>query len=77
MLFIFLVSCQIPLYGIHSNSGIDPFYWVRMIIASNRGTIMELGISPIVSAGMILQLLAGAKMIAFDQSVKEDRILFE
>ena len=58
-LFIFLVCCQIPLYGIKSNTSSDPFYWMRVILASNRGTLMELGISPIVTSGMVMQLLAG------------------
>lgn len=53
-LFIYLVCCQIPLYGVNRASGADPFYWMRVILASNRGTLMELGISPIVTAGMIL-----------------------
>ena len=43
----------------------------------NRGTIMELGISPIVTSSMIMQLLTGLKLIVFDQSVKEERQLFE
>jgi len=34
--------------------GADPFYWMRVILASNKGTLMELGISPIVTSGMIL-----------------------
>eukprot|EP01137_Pigoraptor_chileana_P022680 Opistho-2@7118 len=75
-LFIFLVCCQIPLYGIMSSDSADPFYWLRVILASNRGTLMELGISPIVTSGMIMQLLAGAKIIEVDNSVKEDRALF-
>jgi protein transport protein SEC61 subunit alpha len=58
-LFIFLVCCQIPLYGIKTNSSSDPFYWMRVILASNRGTLMELGISPIVTSGLVMQLLAG------------------
>lgn len=37
---------------------------------------MELGISPIITSGMIIQLLAGAKIIDVDQTVKEDRDLF-
>lgn len=37
---------------------------------------MELGISPIVTSGMIMQLLAGAKIIEVDQSIKADRELF-
>eukprot|EP01090_Pellita_catalonica_P012294 TRINITY_DN262_c0_g1_i1.p1 TRINITY_DN262_c0_g1~~TRINITY_DN262_c0_g1_i1.p1 ORF type:complete len:479 (+),score=67.13 TRINITY_DN262_c0_g1_i1:125-1561(+) len=75
-LLIFLVCCQIPLYGIVSSSSSDPFYWMRVILASNRGTLMELGISPIVTSGLVMQLLAGAKLIQVDQSVKEERALF-
>jgi protein transport protein SEC61 subunit alpha len=76
VLFIFLVCCQIPLYGVSTGKGGDPLYWVRVILASNRGTLMELGISPIVTSGMVMQLLAGVKMIEVDMSVKEDRALF-
>jgi protein transport protein SEC61 subunit alpha len=75
-LFVFLVCCQIPLYGIMTSKSADPFYWMRVILASNRGTLMELGISPIVTSGMVMQLLAGAKIIEVDQSLKEDRVLF-
>lgn len=76
-LFIYLVCAQIPLYGIMTTSGADPFYWMRVILASNRGTLMELGISPIVTSGLVMQLLAGSKIIQVDQSVKEDRTLFQ
>jgi len=72
-LFIFLVCSQLPLYGIKSQAGADPFYWVRVIMASNRGTCMELGISPQVTAGLVVQLLAGSKIIDVDKSVKADR----
>jgi len=49
---------------------------MRIILASNRGTLMELGVTPIISAGMVLQLLAGSRTIQFNQSNKEDRVLF-
>jgi protein transport protein SEC61 subunit alpha len=75
-LFLFLVCCQIPLYGIQSSESGDPFYWVRVIMASNRGSLMELGISPIITSGMVMQLLSGAKIIEVDQGVKDDRSLF-
>jgi len=75
-LFIYLVCCQIPLYGIKSSESSDPFYWMRVILASNRGTLMELGISPIVTSGLVMQLLAGSKIIDVDQGLKEDRALF-
>lgn len=59
-----------------SSESSDPFYWMRVMMASNRGTLMELGITPIMSSGTIMQLLAGAQIITIDQNVKEDRILF-
>ena len=34
----------------------DPLYWLRMMLASNRGTLMELGITPIISSGMVFQV---------------------
>lgn len=74
-LFIFLVCCQIPLFGIMSSDSADPFYWTRVIMASNRGTLMELGISPIVTSGLIMQLLAGAKILEVGDTPK-DRSLF-
>ena len=76
VLVIFLICCQVPLFGVTASESSDPLYWLRVIIASNRGTLMELGISPIVTSGLIMQLLAGAKIISVDQSLKEDRELF-
>eukprot|EP00814_Leptocylindrus_danicus_P007652 CAMPEP_0116018318 /NCGR_PEP_ID=MMETSP0321-20121206/8575_1 /TAXON_ID=163516 /ORGANISM="Leptocylindrus danicus var. danicus, Strain B650" /LENGTH=461 /DNA_ID=CAMNT_0003488685 /DNA_START=74 /DNA_END=1459 /DNA_ORIENTATION=+ len=75
-LFIFLVCCQIPLYGVQSAKSSDPFYWMRVILASNRGTLMELGISPIVTSGLVMQLLAGSRLIEVNYNIKEDRALF-
>jgi protein transport protein SEC61 subunit alpha len=74
---VYLLCCQIPLYGIIKSEEADPFYWMRAILASNRGTLMELGISPIVTASMIMQLLSGAKLIKVDQSNKEEKALYE
>lgn len=37
---------------------------------------MELGISPIITSGMIMQLLAGSRLVEVDQSLNEDRTLF-
>lgn len=38
-LLIFLVLSQVPLYGIVSADSADPLFWLRMIMASNRGTV--------------------------------------
>ena len=74
-LYIYLICSQIPLYGAAQNSSSDPLYWVRVILASNRGTLMELGISPLVTSSMIIQFFVGAKMINIDPSVPRDKEL--
>ncbi|EPY19573.1 protein transport protein SEC61 subunit alpha [Strigomonas culicis] len=76
-LFIFLVSCQVPVYGARPANSSDPFYWMRIVLASNRGTLMELGISPMVTASLILELIAGVGIITYDAENKEERSLFE
>ena len=43
----------------------DPLYWMRVIRASNRGTLMELGISPIITSGMVMQLLFMGPWLVF------------
>jgi len=50
---------------------------MRNILASNRGTLMELGIHPYVTAGMVMQLLSGTKIIEFDQNDKDEKALFQ
>lgn len=76
-LFIFLVCCQIPVFGIRPKTGADPFYWMRMILAGNKGTLMELGISPIVTASLIMQLLQGAKILSMDTQSPRDTKLYK
>jgi preprotein translocase SecY subunit len=75
VLIVYLVMSEISLYGITSSVQ-EQFGALRVIFASNRGTLMELGIGPIVTAGLILQLLAGSAMIKCDMSNAEDRGLF-
>ena len=71
-LLIYLVCSRLPLYGIQTTNQADPMYWVRAIFASSRGTTMELGISPIITSGLIIQLLVGSKLLDIDTSVKSD-----
>lgn len=75
-LLVYLVCSQIPLYGISVKSSTDAFYIMRMILASNKNTLMELGISPIITAGMIMQLLQGARILDVDMRNSSDRQLF-
>ncbi len=75
VLIVYLVMSEIPLFGI-AKATTDQFSALRVIFASNRGTLMELGIGPIVTAGLILQLLAGSAIIQCDMGDPTDRSLF-
>lgn len=37
--FFCCLVIQIPLFGIMSSDSADPFYWMRVILASNRGMV--------------------------------------
>lgn len=75
-LLIYMVCSNLPLYGVQRAQTSDPFYWMRVILASNRGTLMELGVSPLVTTGMVMQLLVGAKILDVNLDNKEDRVLY-
>jgi preprotein translocase SecY subunit len=74
-LVVFLAMAQVPLYGVPVGLQ-DQLAYTRVIFASSQGTLMELGIGPIVTAGLILQLLKGAEIIKLDFKKPEDRALF-
>jgi len=76
VLVIYLIMSNIPLYGVDLQESTDYFYWLRVILASQRGTLTELGIGPIVTSGLIMQLLLGSKMINIDMSDPYDRSMF-
>jgi preprotein translocase SecY subunit len=76
-LVVFLVMSEIPLYGVSSaGSAGTQASVLRTIFASSQGTLMELGIGPIVTAGLISQLLVGSELIKLDFSKPEDRSTF-
>ncbi len=74
-LVIYLIMGQIPLYGAPT-SVFDPFAFARVIFASQQGTLVELGIGPIVTAGLLMQLLRGSEIIKLDFKNTDDRALF-
>ncbi|MFW9955335.1 MAG: preprotein translocase subunit SecY [Candidatus Thorarchaeota archaeon] len=76
VLIIFLIMSHLPLYGVDKQAGTDYLWAMRVILASTRGTLMELGIGPIVTAGLVMQLLSGSKIINVDFGDPEDRALF-
>jgi preprotein translocase subunit SecY len=54
----------------------DPLYNLRTILASKKGTLMELGLAPFFSAYMFLHVLVGTRFIDCNMGNKTDRELF-
>ncbi|NPE07454.1 MAG: preprotein translocase subunit SecY [Asgard group archaeon] len=76
-LVVYFIMISVPLYGIETTAGqADPFFAMRAILASQRGTLGELGIGPIVTAGLIMQLLVGSQIIKVDFNNPEERALY-
>jgi len=76
-LAIYLVMAEIPLFGApFLQQGYEQYFFYRVIFASKQGSLMELGIGPIVTAGLIMQILAGSKILKVDMSNPKDRGLF-
>jgi preprotein translocase subunit SecY len=68
----YFVLSEIPIFGA-VRQGSDPYYYLRVIFASSRGSLMELGIQPIITSGIITQLLSSSGLIGFDNKESEDR----
>ena len=75
ILALYLIMLAVPLWGI-TTEGQDPFFALRAILASQRGSLAELGIGPIVTAGMILQLLVGSRIISVNFQDSEEKMLY-
>jgi protein transport protein SEC61 subunit alpha len=73
---IFLVLSQLPLYGIQSATA-DPFYHQRSMIASSRGTLMELGVGPILTSGILMQIFSSARLFEINHNLSDDRMAFQ
>jgi len=75
VLIVYLVMSETSLFGVEKTA-LGELAALRVIFASSRGSLMELGIGPIVTAGLILQLLVGSAMIQCNMSDPQDRALF-
>lgn len=76
VLVLYYVLTQIPLYGL-SSAAVDQFAQLRAVMAGSFGSILTLGIGPIVTSSIVLQLLVGAKLLKLDLSSHHDKALFQ
>ncbi|MEA1894672.1 MAG: preprotein translocase subunit SecY [Euryarchaeota archaeon] len=76
ILALYFALSNVPLFGMSPEST-DMFHMYRAFFAGQGGTLMLLGIGPIVTGSIILQLLVGAKVINLDMSDPHDQTLFQ
>ncbi len=76
ILILFIILGQITVYGV-SKSAQERFQFLEMILGSKMGSLITLGIGPIVTASIILQLLVGSKIIPWNLRTTEGKIKFQ
>ena len=76
VLIAFFVMSSIALYGL-ANNAMERFEYLAVIMGTSFGSIISLGIGPIVMASIILQLLVGSKILDIDTSTQEGKKFFQ
>ena len=76
VLIIFFVLGLLPLFGLGSNQ-LSRFEYLSIILAAQFGSIISLGIGPIVTASIVLQLLNGSGIVKFDLTTAEGKKTFQ
>src|SRR3989338_3592404 len=71
-LVVFFFLSIIPLYGLGQNE-LSRFEILSIILGASFGSILSLGIGPIVTGSIVLQLLNGSGILKFDTSSHEGR----
>ena len=75
VLYFFLTTIQ--LWGIPADPGEDIFGQFRTILAGEQGSLLQVGIGPIVTASIVLQLLGGANLLGLDTNDPRDQALYQ
>ncbi len=75
ILILYFVLTNIPLFGLDPNSQDIFLYW-RALLAGASGSLVQLGIGPIVTASIVLQLLKGADILHIDTSEARGQVMY-
>ncbi len=76
ILLLFLLLGQITAFGI-SEVSLQQFQFLEIVLGSSIGSLMTLGIGPIVTASIILQLLVGSKLLPWNVKTDEGKRKFQ
>ena len=76
ILALYFILSQIELYGLGQNA-LEQFAFLSTILGASFGSLVSLGIGPIVTASIVLQLLNGSGLINFDLTKPEGKKRFQ
>ncbi len=76
VLLSFFILANVSLYGV-SKGFLDRFEFLEVILGTDFGSIISLGIGPIVMASIILQLLVGSGILNIDTKSEEGKKFFQ
>ena len=75
-LVLFFVLGFVPLFGLGENA-LQQFEFLSIILGASFGSIISLGIGPLVTASIVLQLLSGTGILKLDLTTIEGRQRFQ
>ncbi|WP_436344136.1 preprotein translocase subunit SecY [Natronorubrum sp. FCH18a] len=75
VLYFFLTN--IALLGLQGGEANDIFGEFRSVLAGEMGSLLQVGIGPIVTASIVLQLLGGANLLGLDTDDPRDQVLYQ
>ncbi|MBN2458578.1 preprotein translocase subunit SecY [Candidatus Woesearchaeota archaeon] len=76
ILVLFFILGMIPLFGLGANT-LQQFEYLSIILGAKFGSIISLGIGPIVTASIVLQLLNGSGLLKFDLTSQDGKKTFQ
>lgn len=76
VLVSFFVLANISLYGLREEA-VMKFEYIAILLGTDFGSIISLGIGPIVMASIILQLLVGSKILNIDTTTADGKKYFQ
>ncbi len=76
ILILFFILSYVPLVGLGQNA-LQQFEYLSIILGASFGSIISLGIGPIVTASIVLQLLVGSGILGIDLTQKEGKAKFQ
>jgi len=77
ILILYIFLSYVPVVGLKLTPQAQYFMTIQHLLGARFGSLLTLGIGPIVTAGIILQLLVGSKIINLDTSKPEGRKKFQ